>query len=109
MESNKQKPHSTNSRGKVWASVVTTALGVVASLISSIVASADILKNVSKEYGLAFAAAVFTVAISAGFTSIIARRERGPSQIAKIKDDLSSAYLESLDASPLNPVQGGSR
>jgi len=92
MESNKQKSGSSNSRGKVWASVVTTALGVVASLISSIVATADIL-NVSKEYGLAIAAAVITVAISAGFRSMIARRERGPSRIAKVKDDLSAAYL----------------
>jgi hypothetical protein len=108
MESNKQQSGSSTSRGKVWASIVTTALGVVASLISSIVATADILK-VSKEWGLAIAAALITVAISAGFTSMIARRERGTSRIAKLKDDLSGAYLGALDASSLNPLRGGSR
>ena len=108
MEINKQQSGSATSRGKVWASIVTTALGVVASLISSIIVTADIL-NVSKEWGLAIAAAVITVAISAGFTSMIARRERGTSRIAKLKDDLTAAYLESLDATSLNPLRGGSK
>ena len=108
MESKKQKSGSRTSRGKVWASVVTTALGVAASLISSIVATADIF-NVSKEWGFAIAAAVTTVAISAGFTLMIARRERGTSRIAKLKDDLSCAYLGALDKSPLNPLRGGSQ
>ncbi len=108
MESSKQKSGASTSRGKVWASIVTTALGAAASLISSIIATADILK-VSKEWGFTIAAAVITVVISAGFTSMIARRERGTSRIAKLKDDLSGAYLEALDASLLNPLRGGSK
>lgn len=108
MDSNKQQSGSSTSRGKVWASIVTTALGGVASLIASIVATADFLK-ISKEWGIAIAAAAVTVAISAGFTSMIARRERGTSRIAKLKDDLSDAYLRALDESSLNPLRGGSR
>jgi predicted cation transporter len=108
MKSNKQKSGSSTSRGKVFTSIVTTALGVVASLISSIVATADVLK-VSKEWGLSIAAAATAVAISAVFTSMIARRERGTSRTAKLKEDLSSAYLGALDASSLNPFRGGSK
>ena len=108
MESKKQQSQSSTSRGKVWASFLTTALGVVASLISSIIATADILK-VSKEWGFAIAAAVITIAISAVFTSMLARRERGTCRIAKLTDDLSSAYLGAMDASSLNPLRGASR
>ena len=108
MESKKQQSESSTSRGKVWASFVATALGVVASLVASIVATADIL-TVSKEWGFAIAAAVITVAITSGFTSMLARRERGPSRIAKLKEDLSNAYLSALDQSSLNPLRGGSK
>ena len=82
MESKKQQSDSSISRGKVWSSFVTTALGVVASLISSIFATADLLK-VNRDWWLAISAAVITIVITAFFTSILTRRERGTSRIAK--------------------------
>ena len=108
MESKKQQSNSSISRGKVWSSFVATALGVAVSLLSSIIATADFFK-VSKDWGFAIAAAVITIAITSGFTSVLTRRERGSSKIAKLKDDLSNAYLSALDESSLNPLRGGSK
>jgi len=108
METKKHPPESTTPRSKVWTSLVTTTLGAIASLISAIVASADIF-NVSKKWGAAVAVAVATVALSAVITSFLARRERGPSRIAKLKDEFANAYLGALESSPLNPLRGGQR
>lgn len=108
METKKQQSESSTPRSKVWASLVTTTVGVVASLIGGIVSTAGIL-NASQKWGFAVAAAVAAVALSAGFTSMLARRERGSSRIAKLKDELSSAYLGALESSPLNPLRGGPR
>ena len=109
MKSKKAQSGVSNSRGKVWTSFIWTASGVVASLISSVVVATASKLNVSQEWGIAIAAAVATVAISVGFTSMLVRRERGSSRIAKLKDVLSSAYLTALDASSLNPSRGGSK
>jgi len=108
MDSKKQKTDSSPSREKVWWSTVATAVGAFASLISSIIVSADFLK-VNRDWGISIGAAVITIAITSAFTSILSRRERGPSRIAKLKDNLSGVYLEALDASSLNPLRGGSK
>jgi len=83
-------------------------VGVVASLISAIIGTADILK-VTKEWSAAVAAAVATVAITASFTSVLAHRERGSSKIAKLKDDITDAYLNALESSALNPGRNEGR
>ncbi|UCF94823.1 MAG: hypothetical protein JSW39_11930 [Desulfobacterales bacterium] len=108
METEKKQSKSSTPRSKVWASLSMTTLGVVASLLSAWVGTADIL-NVSKEWGTSVAAAIATVALSGGFTGMLAHRERGSARIGKLKDDMSSAYLGALEDSPLNPLRGGLR
>lgn len=107
MESKKQQSRSSTLQRKVWASMVTTTLGVVLSFSSVIIAAAETLKV--GEWGLVIAAMFAAVALSAVFTSVLSRREGGSSRITKIKEDLSSAYSSALDRSSLNPLRGGSK
>ena len=108
MDSKKKQAESSSSRAKVWSSVVATALGAAVSLISAISGTADIL-DVSKEWYATVTAAVATVVVTASFTSVLAHRERGSSKIAKLKDDITAAYLGALESSALNPSKGGNR
>lgn len=108
MDENKQRSGSSTPRSKVWASLVATTLGAVASLISTIFATSEVF-SASERWFPSTAAAVIAIAISAVFTSMLSLRERGTSRIAKLKDDLSAAYLEALDATSLNPLRGGSK
>jgi len=108
MVSNKQQSGSSTPRFKVWVSLVTTTLGIVGILISTIVATSKV-SNVAERWIPSAAAAFIAVVIAAAFTSMLALRERGPSRISKLKDDLSNAYLSALDTSSLNPRLGGSK
>lgn len=93
----------TNSpRAKVWISLITTTFGVLASLISAIINSAEII-----QFSKAIIAAVFGIFITATFTLFLARGERGSSKITKLKSELISKYMECLDRSSLNPSREG--
>jgi hypothetical protein len=94
----KQRTESSTARAKVWTSVVSTALGVVASLLSAVVSSAELFRA-----PWAIGAAIGAVLISAAFTALLTRRERGPSCVANLKNELHTAYLGALDRSALNP------
>jgi len=47
--------------------------------------------------------AVVAVFVLTALTFALASRERGPSRVAKLKDELTTAYLKALDASAFNP------
>ena len=98
--------HSNASRGreKVWSSLISTALGVVASLVSAVAATADLLR-----LPMSIVVAVGAVLVTTAFTLVLARRERGPSRVAKLKRELTSAYLSALDGSPLDPSRSVGR
>nr|VFK16441.1 MAG: hypothetical protein BECKLPF1236B_GA0070989_109511 [Candidatus Kentron sp. LPFa]VFK65495.1 MAG: hypothetical protein BECKUNK1418G_GA0071005_10646 [Candidatus Kentron sp. UNK]VFK71455.1 MAG: hypothetical protein BECKUNK1418H_GA0071006_10676 [Candidatus Kentron sp. UNK] len=49
---------------------------------------------------------VGTIFLIVGFTFILSRRERGSSYLAKLKNDLTSACLNALEQSTLNPAKG---
>lgn len=98
MSENKQRTESSTARAKVWSSVVATALGVVASLISTMVSSAELFLA-----PWAIGAAIGAVLISAAFRALLAERERGPSRVVGLKNELHAAYLGALDRSTLNP------
>lgn len=104
MESKMHGTESSSPRAKVWASLVITTLGAVASLIAALVRAGEFL-----ELPKAIVAAIVAIVASAAFTLVLARRERGPSRLGKLKDDLANAYLGALDRSPLNPLRRGPR
>jgi uncharacterized membrane protein len=110
-----QKPGPSSARAKVWTSLITTTLGVVASLVSALVSwlygfvggqdsTAEVLRA-----PLAVVAAIGAVLISVAFTFVLAQRERGPSRVARLKSDVNDAYLRALDRSALNPNAGRAR
>ena len=97
--SEKKKEAEAGSLGaKVWASFATTALGFIASLISALVGSAELFRA-----PIAIFAAIGAALVIAAFTFVLARRERGPSRIAKLKNELAGTYLSVLDGSAFNP------
>lgn len=98
MTEEKQETEPSSPRAKVRASLISTTLGVVASLAGAGVMSAEVFRA-----PIAVGAAVGAVLVSAAFTFLLARRERGPSQVAKLKDELATAYLNALDSSAFNP------
>ncbi len=102
MEDKIERTDPSRARAKVWASVASTALGVVGSLLSTLVATADLLR-----LPMTIVVAVGAVAVTAAFTLVLARRERGPSRVATLKRELADAYLGALDRSVLNPNRGG--
>ena len=106
MEKSKQRTALSSALAKVWVSLVCTTLGAVASLVSALVTSA---KLQSSQAVVAAVAAVGTVVLAGGFTFVLARRERGSSRVARLKDELTNAYLGALDNSIFNPLRGGSR
>jgi hypothetical protein len=86
MSEKKQEPRLSSPQAKVWASLVTTTLGVVVTgLISALVSSfslgggqnstAEILRA-----PLAIVAAIGAVLIPVSFIFVLAQRERGPSR-----------------------------
>jgi hypothetical protein len=93
-----------SDRGKVWLSVLTSSLGWFASVIGSLGVTAGVLKLPS-----AFLVGVAAVLVTAVFTVILTRRERGSTRVARLKNELRGVYLASLDDSPLNPVPGEQR
>jgi len=104
MEAKKQKVDMSSSRVKVWTSALTSTLAALLGVISSLVSVADLLR-----LPMAIVVGVTAVAVTAGFTFVLARRERGPSRLARLKDDLAAAYIHALDQSSLNPAGGRHR
>lgn len=107
VESKKQRSEASTELAKVWLSFVTTAVGVIAGLLSTLAAVSELFKLPNFVVGIV--ASIAAAALTAGFTAILARRERGTSRLAKLKDDLTAAYLSSLERSSLNPVNGDRR
>lgn len=104
MEAKQHEVDTTSSRAKVWTSALTSTLAAVLGFITSLVSVADFLRLPA-----AIVVGVGAVALTAGFTFVLARRERGPSRLARLKDDLATAYIHALEESPLNPAGGGQR
>lgn len=104
MKSKDKQRRPSSDRAKVSISIVITTLGAFASVIASMVAKADLLKLPS-----AIVVGGVAVLITAAFTSALTLRERGPTRLAKLKDELSRAYLSALDDSALNPLSGEGR
>ena len=102
MEDEKRQTTSSTDRAKVWASFVTTALGVIAGLISSLATASEIFQ-LPKAVMMSIAGA----ALVSAFTALLVRRERGSSRLAKLKDEITEAYLTALERSALNPTSGG--
>ena len=104
METKKHEVDTSSSLAKVWTSALTTTLAALLGVISSLVSVADFLRLPA-----AIVVGVGAVALTAGFTFVLVRRERGPSRLARLKDDLAAAYIHALEESPLNPAGGGHR
>lgn len=114
MNGKKQAIGSSSPRAKAWASLITTSISLVAGLLSAVSYALPELLGGSSQFRelswfLALAAAGAAVLISVGFTVVLAKRERGPARVAKLKSDLADAYLKALDSSAFNPKAGRSR
>nr|VFJ46618.1 MAG: hypothetical protein BECKFW1821B_GA0114236_100123 [Candidatus Kentron sp. FW] len=103
-----KKMHDISSfRSKLWASfLLSTVGGIIAfvSIFSSISSFIGVL-----DLGHLLAAVIViggAILLTVGFTFILARRERGPSHLAKLKNDITAAYLNALEQSTLNPARG---
>ena len=72
--------------------------GGAPSLLGALVSSADLFRAPTAVF-----AALGAVLVSAAFTFLLAQRERGPSRVATLKNDLARAYLSALDNSTFNP------
>jgi hypothetical protein len=105
VEKTKKRSEASTERTKVWWSFITTALGVIGALFSTLASVSALLKIPDILVG--FVGSLVAGVVTAAFTAILARRERGPSRLAKVKDELTGAYLSALGDSPLNPAQGG--
>ena len=104
MDSEKQKTESATSRAKVWTSMAASTLAAVLGVVSSLVTATTFFKLPA-----AIVASVAAVGITAFFTFALVRRERGPSRLAKLKDEMAGAYSGALESSSLNPLRGGRR
>lgn len=104
MSEKKQEAEASSPRAKVWSALISTTVGAIGSLISALVSSAELFRA-----PWAIGAAVAAVVISTIFTLLLARRERGPSRLANLKNELARAYLGALDGSALNPDARESR
>lgn len=107
MESKKRQSEASMERAKVWWSFLSTVVAIIAALMSTLATVAEVSRL--PEFVGGVAASFIASVMTAGFTAILARRERGTSQLAKLKEELTEAYLGALDRSPLNPARGGQR
>lgn len=108
METKKERSESMKQRTKVYSSMLMSTISIIAAMVTAIVSIIGIL-DVSKGWKTAIGAAFVTIVLSASFTLVLARRERGSSRVAKLKDDMSGAYLSALESSPLNSLRGEQR
>ena len=97
-----ESKEASTANAKVISSLIATSLGVIASLVSTVVAAADIFK-VTKEIGAAVIVAIVAIGISAVFTTILGRRERGPAPVDRLKADFETAYTNALGKSAFHP------
>jgi uncharacterized protein YacL len=107
MQGKKEHAESSLARGKVWASIVISTLGVVVSLTSALI-PAVVISAERLQLSKAIVAAVGAVLVLASFTIVLARRERGTSRVATLKGELTNAYIGALENSAFNPLRGGS-
>lgn len=104
MEDKARRSNRSGARHVILESTIVTALGVVLSLVSALISAADVLR-----LPMGIAVAVGAVLVTTAFTFYLGRRERGQSRVAKLKRELTSAYLVALDGSPLNPDRSAGR
>lgn len=92
-----------HTRKMVWHAfirLILPAVAVILSLTSTLMVTADLPR-----FPIAIIAALGGIGLAAAFTFILARHERGPSHVAKLKSNVASAYLNALDSSTLNPLR----
>jgi hypothetical protein len=101
METQKSNVGTFSPRAKVWWSLLPSTLASLFGLISSLISVASLLR-----LPLAIVIAVGAALITAGFTFVLVKRERGPSRVVELKDSIAAAYINALEGSPLNPANG---
>nr|VFJ91183.1 MAG: hypothetical protein BECKLFY1418B_GA0070995_102417 [Candidatus Kentron sp. LFY] len=105
------------SWSKAWESLFTTsitpnAIGALATIISALAVLASAFSNVGvasfdPDYLLAtIVVMIGTIFLIFGFTFVLSLRDRGPSGLARLKADITAAYLNALEQSNLNPANG---
>lgn len=104
VEHRKERSEAVTEHAKVLVSFLTAALSLIAGLFSTLAAGSGLFKL--PEVMIGVVASMGAASLTAGFTAILARRERGTSRLAKLKDELSKTYLDVLERSRLNPVRG---
>lgn len=108
MDNKSKHVDSSSARSKVWVSLVSTTLAVVVNLIAALISSAGLGLFQLPKAIVAVLGTVLTVLVIVIFTYLLTRRERSPSRVAQLKDELTNAYLIALDNSAFNPLHGGS-
>ena len=103
-------------RYKLWAmlliSVLSAAIAVVTSGmldVGTMGIAAAAKQRLATLGVVAIGAVLIPMAFIMAFTLFLVRRERGPSRLAKLKNELASAYLSALDSSAFNPHVEDSR
>jgi len=89
---------------EIFLGLVANAVAVIVSLVFSVKEITDLFRFSKAIIGGAVAVVLIVV-----FTSILTRLERAPSQVAKLKRELTSAYLRAIDGSSLNPNRSDGR
>jgi len=90
-------------RSALWktvTSLVATLSGVIVSLLS---ARAELTGAEPGKY-FVFGVALAAMFLSGLMTFIYIRLSRGPSQVARLKEQITSAYSLALESSSLNPA-----
>lgn len=100
--------YSYSSWSKIGVSILVSALASVVGFISALVFTQTIVFSgvaISRPPPTAIMIMVVAILMTVLFTFLLSRRERGPN-LTKLKDNLTSAYVNALEQSTLNPAKG---
>lgn len=103
MERSKTRSFVEKIAKNTWASILSSVIGVLTSLLASIATIADMKSRQPLIFGIV-AGFVILLVVAEVTTSYL---RRGPSRDAVLKSKLRDAYLDSLDDSGLNPARMG--
>jgi hypothetical protein len=112
MDTKKRKTESAAWVDRVHTLVTMSAAAATLATVIGIITGGLLGDHAGGSPGIARPAAsivvwVAAIGVTTAFTFALARRERGSSRVAKLKDEITDAYLDALDSSRLNPLGRG--
>jgi cytochrome c biogenesis protein CcdA len=91
------------SRYKDILSFIVTVLGMLVTVVVSLISSTDTLREIIASLErISFIVLGFILLLGA-FTLLLMRAQRGSSKVVHLREGLQNSFLKALDDSPLNP------